>query len=142
MRNAILVADTSVYGGRHRAGIWKVFASRGMGFYAGSFGGNDSRPAASTDLPPATLDLQEITGKVTDAVTHLPVAGMTVRLAFQGAGVANPVAVTDNTGTYVIHDVPVGHYGKVQVSGKGYHAARKPVTVVPGGTTLNFAVGK
>ena len=42
MRNAILVADTSVFHGKHRHAIWKVFAHRGMGFFAGSLGGNDA----------------------------------------------------------------------------------------------------
>ena len=52
MRNAILVADTSLFHGQQRAQIWKVFASRGMGFFAGSLGGNDSSPGCSFDTPP------------------------------------------------------------------------------------------
>ncbi len=49
MRNAILVADTSLFNGAQRGQIWKVFASRGMGFFAGSLGGNDSSPGCSFD---------------------------------------------------------------------------------------------
>ena len=36
MRNAILRADLVAYGGKHQTAIWKVFAHRGMGFFAGS----------------------------------------------------------------------------------------------------------
>jgi extracellular elastinolytic metalloproteinase len=135
MRNAILVADTSAYGGRHRATIWKVFASRGMGFFAGSFGGNDSRPAASFARPPASVDLQQVTGKV--RIGGAPKAGVTVRLAFQGLGRANPTDVTDNNGNYSL-EVPVGSYGKLQASGAGFQAQRTTVNVTAGGATVNF----
>jgi len=137
MRNAILVADTSVFGGQQRAAIWKVFASRGMGFFAGSFGGGDSSPVASFAVPPATLSLQTITGKVTVGGIDKP--GVTVRLAFQGAGTINPTDVTDGTGTYVIHNVPVGSYLKLQASSQDFPAQRKPVTVTPTGATVNFS---
>lgn len=33
-RNAILLADTAVFNGRDRATIWRVFAHRGMGYFA------------------------------------------------------------------------------------------------------------
>ena len=44
MRNAILQADHAVIGGKHTATIWKVFAHRGMGYFAGSLGGDDTAP--------------------------------------------------------------------------------------------------
>ncbi len=71
MRNAILVADNSVYGGRHRGTIWKVFASRGMGFYAGSFGGNDTRPAPSF-AGPARLGRDEHDQRLRQEERHSP----------------------------------------------------------------------
>ena len=117
MRNAILVADTSVFGGKQRAAIWKVFASRGMGFYAGSFGGNDTRPAADFHVPPASIETSTITGIVKK--NGNPVSGATVRLAFQGAGAGNPLTKTDGTGHYTLTDIPLGTYLKLQASGAG-----------------------
>jgi hypothetical protein len=136
MRNAILVADTSVFGGKQRAAIWKVFARRGMGFYAGSFGGNDTRPAASFALPPASIDAQQISGQV--KIGGVGKGGVTVRLAFQGAGAVNPTAVTDGTGHYTLSGIPEGTYLKLQASGGGFQAQRTSVTVTAGGATANF----
>ena len=108
-----------------------------MGFFAGSFGGNDTRPAASFDLPPASIDLtSRITGKV--RIGGAPKAGVTVRLAFQGPGPANPTDVTDSNGNYTLDRVPVGSYGKLQASGAGFQAQRTTVNVTAGGATVNF----
>jgi hypothetical protein len=137
MRNAILVADTSVFGGKQRGAIWKVFARRGMGFYAGSFGGNDTRPAADFHQPPASIETSTITGIVKK--NGNPVSGATVRLAFQGAGAANPVVHTDGTGHYTLTDIPVGTYLKLQASGAGFTAQRTSVTVDADGVTVNFS---
>jgi extracellular elastinolytic metalloproteinase len=52
MRNAILVADQSRNGGVDQDAIWRIFASRGMGWTANSNGGNDRTPVARFDLPP------------------------------------------------------------------------------------------
>ncbi len=135
MRNAILVADTSLHHGADRGTIWKVFASRGMGFFAGSLGGNDSTPGASFAMPPAQLALQNIQGTVTRG--GAPVANVAVTLAFQGSGTANPTAVTDSSGHYEIDGVPEGSYAKLQARGGGFHG-RKSVTVSPSGATVNF----
>ncbi len=63
-----------------------------MGFYAGSFGGNDTRPAADFHRPPASIDDRARSrGMVQDRAAPAQ-AGVTVRLAFQGAGAANPDA--------------------------------------------------
>jgi extracellular elastinolytic metalloproteinase len=140
MRNAILVADTSVFHGKGRGTIWKVFASRGMGFFAGSLGGNDSAPGASFATPPKHLTLHDIQGTVTDTDTHLPLQGVPVTLAFQGKGLANPSAVTDASGHYVIHGVPAGRYQKLEVNGGGFQPTRVKVSVGPAGATANFAV--
>ena len=53
MRNAILVADTAALRRQGPRRIWKMFASRGMGFFAGSLGGDDAalRPTAKTRRP-------------------------------------------------------------------------------------------
>ncbi|WP_151082427.1 M36 family metallopeptidase [Nocardioides cynanchi] len=139
MRNAILVADTSLYKGVGRANIWRVFASRGMGFFAGSLGGNDSAPGASFATPPKQLALRTVQGTVTDSSTHAPLAGVPVTLAFQGKGVVNPTAVTDATGHYAIHGVPEGVYRKLQVTGGGFEPTRVTVRVGPSGATSNLS---
>jgi extracellular elastinolytic metalloproteinase len=129
MRNAILIADNSVFAGKDRHKIWKVFAHRGMGYFAGSLGGNDASPAASFAMPPASSAKGDIQGTVTDTDSSQPVAGVPVTLVFQGSGTANPTVVTDNAGHYHIAGVPVGHYAKLIVSGAGYEPGSTPVDV-------------
>jgi extracellular elastinolytic metalloproteinase len=129
MRNAILVADTAVFGGRNHDQIWDVFAARGMGYFAGSFDGDDVAPGASSARPPATHRAGTITGVVTDPDTGKPVAGASVSLAFQGRGLVNPTGVTDTQGRYSVGPVPQGHYSKLQVDAPGYLSARSAVTV-------------
>jgi extracellular elastinolytic metalloproteinase len=141
MRNAILVADNAVFHGRHHRAIWRVFARRGMGFNAGSFGGNDGGPAAGFAMPPSTSRTGAIQGTVTDQVSGKPVRGMRVSLAFQGSGAVNPTAVTDDQGHYTIVGVPPGHFGELQATGHGYRTART-VTVHAGETTTaDFTLG-
>jgi extracellular elastinolytic metalloproteinase len=139
MRNAILVADTAVSGGHHHHAIWKVFAHRGMGYFAGSFDGNDTTPAASFAMPPAPLVLRSIEGQVTNPDTKAPVVGVPVTLAFQGGGgTVNPTDTTDGTGHFTIPDVPVGHYAKISVQGAGYEPASRSVTVTSAGGTADL----
>jgi extracellular elastinolytic metalloproteinase len=141
MRDAILVADTSLFKGVGRANIWRVFSKRGMGFFAGSLGGNDSAPGASFAMPPKHVALSTVQGTVTDGDTHAPMKGVPVTLAFQGKGAANPTAVTDANGHYAIHGVPVGHYRKLEVGGGGgFEPTRVAVTVGAAGATQDFAV--
>ena len=75
MRNAIIQADVADNGGAHVKLLWKVFAHRGMGFFAGTVGGNDTSPVEDFSLPPAPGTPK---GKVTG----------TVRDSESGAGVA------------------------------------------------------
>src|SRR4051794_25441319 len=133
MRNAIIVADNSVYNGKQRATIWKVFAKRGMGFSAGSLGGNDSSPSAAFNVPPKTITFGTITGVVTDADSGDPVPNVNVSLAFQGAGMVNPTVKTGADGSYSL-TVPEGDYGKLQVQGQGY-SEQEDVQVVGNATT-------
>jgi extracellular elastinolytic metalloproteinase len=140
MRNAILVADSSLFHGKGRSVIWKVFAGRGMGFFAGSLGGNDATPAASFARPPRHVRLRTVRGTVTDRTTSAPIKGVPVTLAFQGKGLVNPSAVTDAHGHYAIHGVPEGRYKKLVVNGAGYQPARAKVRVGPSGAVKNFAV--
>jgi len=140
-RNAILSADNAVFGGRDTATIWKVFAARGMGYFAGSLGGDDTTPGADFHTPPAGTRTADVTGTVTDQDTGKPVAGITVTLAFQGgSGAANPSAVTGADGRYRIASVPVGTYPKLSATGPGYDPASSSVTVGTNGGTQDFAV--
>ena len=139
MRNAILVADTAVFGGRHHGDIWKVFAARGMGFYAGSFDGDDIAPGASFAKPPAGHAIGRIEGNVSDPDTGRPIPGATVTLAFQGRGAVNPSTVTDAQGHYSLGPVPRGHYAKLEVGAPGYLSARSAVTVGKGSAHSDFS---
>ena len=140
-RNALLIADTAAYGGHNRPTIWKVFAKRGMGFFAGSLGGDDTTPGADFHTPPANHDTGTITGTVTDQDSGEPVPGLTVSLAFQGApGAANPSDTTDADGKYSIGPVRVGTYPKLTASGSGYDPARATVKVTKSGVVKNFSV--
>jgi Zn-dependent metalloprotease len=138
MRNAILVADTALYDGANHDAIWNVFANRGMGFSAGALGSSDSEPAAAFDLPPATVATGDISGTITDGDTDQPLEGVTVTLAFDGWGAANPSAVTDQFGDYQIQGVPRGSYAKLIAQGHGYRAT-KSVDVGPGTNDVDFA---
>jgi hypothetical protein len=138
MRNAILVADTAVFHGHHHKAIWKVFAHRGMGFHAGSLGGNDTEPSADFSVPPKSIKTGSISGTVRDGDSNAPIGGVTVSLKFQGAGPTNPSARTQSDGTYEIDDVPAGHYGKVTAQGKGYLQTKSVTVSASGTTTLNF----
>jgi hypothetical protein len=141
MRNAILVADTAAFAGEFHTKLWQVFASRGLGFHAGSLGGDDTTPGASTDVPPAEVATGTLTGTVTDAATGLPVKGVSVTLAFQGGGtVTNPTVVTDAAGQYRLQPAPLGTYSKLVVGGGGYEPARKSATVTGTGSSVSFAL--
>jgi extracellular elastinolytic metalloproteinase len=140
MRNAILVANMSLHHGKGSRAIWKVFARRGMGYFAGSLGGEDSQPGWSFAMPPAHPVLRTIQGTVTDSETGDPMVGVPVTLAFQGKGTANPTAVTDAAGHYAIHGVPEGTYTKLQITGAGFEPTRATVTVGPAGATKDFSV--
>jgi hypothetical protein len=140
MRNALLLADTAHNHGKFRQKIWNTFASRGMGFFAGSLGGDDAHPAASFKAPPAKVEKGLLTGTVTDSASGQPVAGVPVTLAFQGLGLANPTAVTAADGTYSLGPVPVGKYGKIVVNGAGFDPVSRSVRVTTAGSTSNFSV--
>jgi hypothetical protein len=140
-RNAILMADTAVFGGAHHAVIWKTFADRGMGFYAGALGGEDAQPAASFDVPPATTDTGTIHGRMIDRRTHKPIRNAPVTLAFQGAdSLVNPTAVTNRHGRYTLGPVPVGQYGQLTAHAKGYEHRSISVTVTPEGARQDFSL--
>jgi extracellular elastinolytic metalloproteinase len=140
MRNALLVADTAHFKGRYHQKIWNTFASRGMGFLAGSLGSEDSRPAASFKSPPNKLKKGVLTGTVVDSATGQPLAGVPVTLAFQGLGTVNPTGITAADGTYSLGPVPTGSYGKLVINGAGYDPITTQVTVAKSGSRADFSV--
>jgi hypothetical protein len=93
-------------------------------------------------MPPQSIATGSIEGTVVDSESGEPVAGMTVTLAFEGAGTANPSAVTDARGHYVIADVPQGRYGELVASGRHHDERRRSVTVGSGLATVDFSVGR
>ncbi|MGH3498694.1 MAG: M36 family metallopeptidase [Nocardioidaceae bacterium] len=134
-RNAILLADQAIDGGARNFGIWKVFSHRGMGYFAGSLGGNDTAPGADFHMPPKSGGpIGGLQGTVTDAATHLPLKGVRVTIAFEGSPfVTNPSDVTDSSGHYSIGPVPVGRYPKVLVvPSLGYDGFAGAVRIKPG----------
>ena len=79
MRNAILQADVGASGGANRELLWSVFATRGMGYFAGALDANDIDPQQDFATPPGPgAPTGTIAGKLTDADSGLPVAGQKV----------------------------------------------------------------
>ncbi|MEX0429552.1 M36 family metallopeptidase [Nocardioides sp. DS6] len=142
MRNGILQADLVAFHGKHTAQIWKIFANRGMGFYAGSVDGADTAVAEDFHTPPpASAGHGTVTGIVTNTSTGDPVVGAVVKIAGLGDQYA---AVTDATGRYTLGahgNLPPGTYPKVVVSGPGYLPEVVSITVTKGqATTHDFAI--
>ena len=144
MRNAILQADLVGYSGGHTTQLWRIFAKRGMGFYAGSIDSADTDVAQDFHVPPNPKThnySQYIQGTVTNSVTGDPVGGANVYVA----GLGNQLsAVTRADGTYGI-GVPwgmyPGTYPKVVATGPGYLTSSQEVTVPVGDhATANFSI--
>jgi hypothetical protein len=130
MRNAILLADLATTGGAHQKAIWSIFAKRGMGYFAGSLGGDDTTPGADFSLPPTGNATGRISGTVTDSQTGEPIEGAVVTVAFQGSPfVTNPSDATNGSGNYVIGPIPQGTYPKVTISAPGYDPVTQAVDV-------------
>ncbi|GAB1646005.1 hypothetical protein KRMM14A1259_64280 [Krasilnikovia sp. MM14-A1259] len=130
-RNSILQADLVVNHGRLQKTIWKVFAHRGMGFFAGAVDGDDANVVEDFSMPPAANTPRgSVSGKVTDTDTGAAVSGATVGFGGHTSGFANDyVATTGADGTYTISDVLPGTYPKVFAKGAGYDSVVKTVSV-------------
>jgi hypothetical protein len=142
MRNAILLADRVVAGGRHHRGIWKVFAHRGMGFFAAVVDGSDTAPVEDFSTPPAPGSAKgSITGTVINRDSGQPVAGVTVAFGGHSSGFGGSyAAVSDANGHYRISNVYVGTYPKVAASGSGFERQVKTVTVTSKPSIVDWSV--
>jgi hypothetical protein len=139
-RNAILSADQAVFGGKHHRAIWRVFAHRGMGFFAAALNGDDVAPGEDFSMPPKPGSARaKLRGVVRDAGSGQPLAGATVVIASPVPG-ATTTAVTGSDGRYRLTRLPVGTYPKVVASAPGYDAITVSVRVRKAGTTRNFAL--
>jgi extracellular elastinolytic metalloproteinase len=142
MRNSILMADRVVAAGRDQHAIWKVFANRGMGFFAATADGSDTAPVESFSMPPAPGAARgSIAGTVTNQDTGQPAAGVAVTFGGHSSGFAGSyAAVTDARGRYRISNVVVGTYPKVAAGGAGFERQVKTVTVTRKPATVDWAV--
>ena len=118
MRNAIVRADLVGFGGKYRDAIWKVFAHRGMGFYAGSIDSADTTPASDFQTPPPASTPHDglVAGIISDSVTGDPIPGALVKVTGQGDQYS---ALTNAAGQYAIGGLVTGTYAKVAVSAPG-----------------------
>jgi hypothetical protein len=143
MRNAILQADEVAFGGANQAALWSIFATRGMGFFAASLGGNDLNVVADDSLPPdcTTRQCATITGQVRDSVTHKPVKGVRIAIVGHDSGFDTDLAATtDVAGRYTISNVPVHKYPEITVSRAGYEGLLGAGINVTGDVVLNARV--
>jgi len=137
MRNAIMLADLATTGGANQDALWQIFAHRGMGYFAGSLGGDDTTPGADFSLPPTGNATGRISGTVTDSLTGDPIEGAVVTVAFEGSPfITNPSDTTNAGGNYVIGPIPQGTYPKLVISAPGYDQVVETV-VVDGQVTVD-----
>ncbi len=144
MRNSILAADLVVNQGKNAKTIWKVFAKRGMGYFAASIDGDDAQPVEDFSLPPsANTPRGTLTGKVTDQDTGAVVSGLTVAFGGHASGFAGDYrATTAADGTYRITGIIPGTYAKVFARGAGYDIVVKTLSINSGTKSENWSVRK
>jgi hypothetical protein len=140
MRNSIIQADTVVNGGKAHKRIWKVFAKRGMGFFAGSLDGDDVAPVEDFSMPPAPgTPTGSLTGKVTDKDSGTPVAGAVVAFGGHASGFAGDfAAVSGADGSYTISGILAGTYPKVFSAGPGFDRVTATLSIRSGTNTANW----
>ncbi len=131
MRNSILQGDLAAFNGGNRDTIWKVFAHRGMGFFAAAVDGDDAFPAEDFQLPPRSKRSGLLAGIVVDNDTRRPIAGATVEFGGHSSGFATDIAgVTNKFGVYAIKKILIGKYPKVSASAPGYDRVTRDFVVI------------
>jgi extracellular elastinolytic metalloproteinase len=131
MRNSIVQADTVTNGGRARATIWRVFAHRGMGYFAGAIDGEDTSPVEDFSLPPSpSTPKGSLTGRVIDGESGAPVAGAIVAFGGHTSGFPTDYAATAGSdGRYSISGIFAGTYPKVFAQGPGHDRTVRTVSI-------------
>jgi extracellular elastinolytic metalloproteinase len=143
MRNSILQADKVDFHGKNHDAIWAVFAHRGMGYFAGSLSGDDTRPVENFSLPPAHgTPSGQLIGTITDKDTGTPVGGAVVAFGGHASGFPGDLAgVSKKNGTYKVKKIFFGTYPDVFASSPGYDRVVVPtVTIGAPSTTLDFQI--
>jgi extracellular elastinolytic metalloproteinase len=141
-RNSILEADLAYQGGKHLSTIWKVFAQRGMGWFAGTVDGDDTHPVENFSLPPAPNGPKgTVSGTVTDAVSGAPLAGAAVAIGGHDSGFAGSfAAISKADGSYTITSVPVGTYPDLSAVKPGFDTITHPITIGASTPKQSFAL--
>jgi hypothetical protein len=141
-RNAILQADEVDFSGSHHDTIWSVFANRGMGYFAGSLNGDDTKPVEDFSLPPAPgTPSGNLVGTITDVDTGLPIEGAVVAFGGHASGFPGDYAGTsDSDGQYSVNGIVFGDYPDVFASAAGYDPffVAGKVSINKASTTLDF----
>ena len=143
-RNSILAADLVVDNGKLQKTIWKVFANRGMGYFAAAVDGADAQPVEDFSMPPAANTPRgALTGKVTDQDSGTAVAGLTVGFGGHASGFAGDLAATTAAdGTYTISGILPGTYAKVFARGAGYDQQVTTLSIPSHTVVRNWSVRK
>ena len=141
MRNSILAADTAVYGGADLKTLWKVFAKRGMGFFAASLSGDDVNPVEDFSTPPTTTQRGSLSGQVTNTQGGTPVQGVVVSFGGHASGLPGDyAAMTDADGHYTIPGIIPGTYPKVQAMGAGYNGDSTTLSIARGPNSKDWSL--
>jgi extracellular elastinolytic metalloproteinase len=141
MRNAILQADVVANGGVNSRVIWGVFANRGMGYFASTFGGGDVTPIEDFSTPPACGPCYTISGTVTDKATGGPAPGVRVGISGLDSGFEGDLSARTNAdGEYHIRHVPPHTYAAVEFGGGGYEPTQIENVEVKKDVTLDNSV--
>jgi hypothetical protein len=142
MRDAILQADQVINDGAHSRELWRVFAGRGMGWYAGAVDGGDASPTESFRVRPRSdAATGVISGTLTDDQTGEPLSGIRVVVAGHDGRYS---ATTRADGGFDIRGVLPGTYRKVSTGGRGYAGFTPPGhrAIRPGERRDRFAAAR
>jgi extracellular elastinolytic metalloproteinase len=141
MRNSILQADRVTNSGSNAKAVWKVFAARGMGYFAGTAGGGDVSPTENFALPPTGKPTAVLSGRVTDQQTKRPIAKATVGFGGHDSGFPGDLAaVTDAKGNYRISGLFPASYPDLVVAAAGHLPIIKGRVIKAGANPASFAV--
>lgn len=140
-RDAILTADQAIYRGAHKSAIWRVFAARGMGWFASATDGSDADVVEDFHTRPGPgAPRRTITGQVTDDATGDPIEGAYVRIPGHSSAVSNYTDRTDADGRYEIDDILAGRYPEIVATAPGYEVASKVANVLVLDKQIDFTL--